>query len=609
MAYNDKTQSNSTATGFGAHAPKAPEAHVNSGGKSTAQMLSHISAPMAHNGSGEALTTVYENMKLVMAKETNLGNFKLLPIDGQANGLNVSSVLMYAKNPHVDNAYVVYTFLVGASVGVLRPRVAKFQEGQYDIPVVLSDLYGPTLREANFAILASAIGANEDTALTDAGGNAFPRSMALDDLISFRTVIYHGVYAMNSIFVDDAEEPQVYDLTDKASNVYFHGDMDFRPGLLQNGVGSPVRRDVTIAITAVDGVNGQDASDQTYATSHLLSNCSAYFDIVFTGKKPPVQQYYGGPVVEPTQMFTAKCCIVDTTTMAGVTPELQIMTLASATKLSSGQYTQAWTNMFNPAVGGANTLHDISALSIELGLSPIDTTAPDWNPLEFCKMFVDEQLVYALHVEDVGDLSWMHKMLKAAAENNAQSRREDAKSYIWEAADNLTGNKTLSQYVKPTDPICYIEDDRIFLGHYFDSTGQKRDLREIDYLWALKNYGNSELPTVIDFGSTFNPETGPLDLRLGKRKLLIEAMLSQSIVIEGYATPLIFDPLWLTGVQKAIADVGGEPKFEHLLQGQHTQQREYHALRQYGMAAIAPAAQYQAAAGYYSGYYDPRFAR
>lgn len=607
MAYNDQSKTTSHATGFGAHAPKH-EDQVTGGKKSTAQMLSLISAPMAHNGSGEALTTIYENMKVVMAKETNLSQFKLLPVDGQANGLNVSSVLMYAKNPYVDNAYVVYTFLVGASVGILRPRIAKFQEGQYDIPVVLSDLYGETLRQANFAILARELGTDAETILTDAGGNAFPRSMDVNDLISFRTCIYHGVYAIHSIFVDDCPEPQVYDLTEKASNVYFLGDLDFRPGLLQNGAGSPVRRDVTIAITAVDGVNGQENADQTFCQSHLLSNCSAYFDLVFTGKKPPVQQYYGGPIVEPTQMFTAKCCIVDTTTMAGVTPELQIMTLASATKLSSGQYTQAWTNMFNPAVGGANTMHDISALGIELGFGAIDTNAPDWNPLEFCKMYVDEQLVYTLHVEDVGDLSWVHKMLKAAAENNDQSRREDAKNYIWTAADNLTGNETLSKFVKPTDPICYIEDDRIFLGHYFDGNGQKRDLREIDYLYALKHFGNTDMPMVIEFGSTFNPATGPIDLRLGKRKLLIEAMLSQAIVIEGYATPLIFDPAWLTGVQKAIAAVGGEPKFEHLLQGQHTQQREYQTLRQYGMAAIAPVAP-QYAYAQYSGHYDPRFAR
>lgn len=597
MAYEEKATQNS-ARGFGATAQTSVK-----GTKSTAQLLSGIGSAMAHNGSGEALKRTMDAMSEVLKKENGqVGQvFKLFPVDAQANGLNVSSILLYAHDVE-SNTLAVFTYLIAASVGVLRPKVAKFPEGQYDIPVVISDLYGLTLRQANFAALVAGLKLDADINIQDAGGNAIPREMAYDDETSIRTIIYHAVYAIQSIFVDDMETPVVFDITEKASNVYFHGDLDFRPGALHNGVGLPIRRDVTVAITSVDGNGTQEAGDQTYATSQLISNASAYIDLVFAGKKAPVQQYYGQPMIEPTQLFTAKLAIVDTTTMAGVTPELQIMALASLTKLSAGQYSQAWTNVYNPSVAGSNTLHDISALAIEMEIGRIDTTAPDWNPIEFCRHAVDERLVYVLHVEDVGDLSWMHKMFKSAATN------ADARGYLWDAANNLTGGKVLSNFVTEDHAISYIEDDRIFLGYYVDESNKRRDLREIDYLYALKKYGETDMSMVMEFGSTFNPETAPLDLRLGKRKLLIEAMLCQAITITGYATPVIIDPEWLTGVQNAIAAVGGEPKFEHQLAGQHTQQREYNAIRQYGMAGIAPAPVYTAQSQYQA-YYDPRFHR
>lgn len=601
MAYNPQahaTSSSSTGFGHGHHGQQKS-------GKTTAQMLSGISAVMAHNGSGEALNRTIENMREVLAKETSLSAFKLVAVDGQANGLNVSSILLHTKNPH-DNSHVVYTYLLGASVGVLRPEVVKLPEGQFEIPTVISDLYGPTLREANFGVLARELGLGDNAEVVDAGGNGIPRSMAYDDVVSLRTILYYGVYAIHSIISDDMEDPVVYDLTEKDPSVYMHGEMDFRPGEHQNGVGNPVRRDVTINVTSVDGQNVHENGDQTYANSQVISSLSAYFDVVFTGKKPAMQQYQGGPIIEPSQIATARCTITDTTTLAGVTPELQMLSLASATTLSKGQYTQAWVNTFNPAVGNGARAQDIAALALELGMV-IDTAAPDWRPMEFCREYVDDCLVYVLHVEDIGDLSWMHKMLLAAAENNGSKSRVEARNYIHAACDNLVGGN-LSNFVDPNAPVCWLENDRIFLGHWIDGNGQKRDLREVDYLYALKHFGAHEMDLVIEFGTTFVPDSGPLEYRLGRRKQLYEAMLGGTVVIEGKATPVILDPVFWTGVQEAIASVGGEPKFEQHLYGEHVQQRDYHQLRTYSMQPISRA---PTAHGYayhaQPAFYDPRF--
>lgn len=611
MAYEKKTSAKQSAAagtatqgaghsrGYGAAAQTTP-------GKTSAQVLGRLRSPMSSNGSGEALSRTLKAMQEVLAKETGteVSMFKLLPVDALANGLNISSILMHCKND-ATGIISCFTFLVEASVGVLRPRIEKTPEGVFEVPVVAADLYGETLLDVNFDILARELSCNV-VDIIDAGCQLLPRELAYDDEISFRNVIYSASSAVYSVFVDEEEDPEVLDLTEFGDQVQFIGSMDFRPGILNSSVGLPYRRDVTVSVMTQDQI-GTNSVDQTFANSHMLSNASAYVNVVFTGKLPPQQaNVYGAPIVQPTQMFTPKLEIVDTATLQGVTPELQMLALASLTKLSSGMHVQAWTNVYNPVVGGAGDMHDISCLAIEMDMPRINTDAADWNPQEFCNMYVDRDLVYVLHVEDAGDLSWFHKIIKQAAINSNAPQRLEALSYIYDSIDNLTGRRVWRDMWKADAPIAEIEDDLIFIGYYIDREGKRRDLREIDYMYALKNFGETDMSLVEQFGYTFVPASGPLFMRLARRKTLMEVMLQQSIVIKSYATPVILYPDWLHAMQAAIAAVGGEPKFEQHLIGQHIQQREHTTLRGHAMRGIAPApVQYNYGTGQ-AAYYAPR---
>lgn len=600
---NQTATSNSSA-GYGAYAPTGNSQQKH--GMSSAEILARLNSPMTSNGSGEALSRTMKAMQGILAGETgnNVAGYKLFPVDSQAHGLNISSVMFYCHNADT-NLVSAFTFLIEASVGALRPRVEKTPEGVYEVPVVATDLYGESLINVNHGALARELGVDQ-AIIKDAGAQMIPRELAFDDEISIRNVIYAAASAIDSVFKDAMEKPEVFNFTDFGNNVKFIGGMDFRPGTQVNSVGLPHRRDVTVTVMVQDNTN--NAFDQTFANSHMLSSASGYIDLVFTGKLPPQQSgVYNAPMMQPTQMYTPKFCIVDTSTLQGVTPELQMLALASLTKLSSGQHIQAWTNVYNPVVGGVGEMRDISALAIELDMPKIDTSAPDWNPQEFCNMYVDRDLAYCLHVEDAGELSWFHKIIKAAAVNSGAPHRLEALDYLYTTVDNLTGGQVWSKMWDINAPVAVLEDDLVFIGYWIDGQGKKRDLREIDYLYALKHHGEHDWATVEQFGYTFVPQTGPLHTRLARRKQLMETMLQQSLHIKSYAQPVLLDPEWLAAIHAAIAAVGGEAQFESHLLGQHVQQREHTTLRGHTVRGIVPVQQtYQQVSGM-NAYYSPRY--
>lgn len=518
----------------------------------------NLRRPMSRNSSGEQVIKFQDAFRKCLIDNVGQNfedHFRLLVLDQNTNNVPLSALMVcYHTRSGAQDHVVVFTLIIEAT-NRLTNRHVNINGQNVEIETVAGDIYNDLLWERVQHVATESYG-RQNMAVYDAGCMVLPQELDAEDPLHIRHVLFSATQACFTVMENQLggkEEP---------FNVQFVGNQDqlvarlnYNPPQAENATGLPIRSDINITLEGATAGQANTYFDQV----RELTSVDAYVDLVYTPPQQQQPQMGMGYQQQPmqSQHYTPRVVLtrVDTDIDA-VTMELNLLALSTSTLVSRQM---AWAGVFRPrhAQRGID-LHDIGAIGYEVPmtqdgeLKKIDTKAESFTPqslYQLLGMFVHERPVISMDIEEVGELSWIHTAFIAAANGN-----QEANQLIIDAANNLTLNNFGKIYSGA--PIAQDDQNRIHLGYYIDESGNKRDLRDIDYLAMLNLVGKDDPALVVDWEATFNQVDVPLEVRLEKRLNLLKGAIGGAIHLKGYARRITYNPEFLEALNQACAAAG-----------------------------------------------------
>ncbi|MNP98172.1 hypothetical protein D3C85_107850 [compost metagenome] len=545
-----------------------PSSRVGSRGRSVLDINANHRRPVGRNMAGEDVSIIFQGLKDRIAKTMNeqqKADFKLLVLDNNATPVTYSSILVcYKEAVNGQNHIAVYSLMVESSGSPLESSTVNINGGQVEVDVVPGDIY---LHKSYWSVLEKfVIDSYGINALVHDGGCVIVNSETEEFTEQrFNRLLHNATQAVYTIMdnkLGSVEEP--FTLGEVGANDQMIARVDFTRQHEENIVGLPVRGDIIVGMSAQTQTDAQFGLQQ----SRQLTRVTAYVDLMYQPAAAGFaqnQMQMGGMFQQQqpmaTQMYQPRLVMTTIDTMTdAVTMELQLLALSTALGLNRNMH---WSGTFRTHKGKGNDvdLKDLGALGYEINLTGdpqakpdrLDTRSAEFGDGEMrqlINMLIAPKLIYTLDIEEAGELSWIHQTFIAAANGN-----EDARMAILQAANNLTMGHFQTLF-NAAAPVCYDDQDRIHLGYYYDREGNRRDLRELDYVAILNLAGKTNPKLVEAWEDTHRNTNIALEVRLDQRKAILRQLISGDIVIKGFARRVSFDNAFLDALSAAIVKSG-----------------------------------------------------
>jgi hypothetical protein len=543
-----------------------PSSRVGSRGRSVLDINANHRRPVGRNMAGEDVSVIFQGLKDRIAKTMNeqqKADFRLLVLDNNATPVTYSSILVcYKEAVGGQNHIAVYSLMVESSGSPLESSTVNLNGQQVEVDVVAGDIY---LHKSYWSVLEKfVIDSYGINALVHDGGCVIINSETEDFTETrFNRLLHNATQAVYTIMdnkLGSVEEP--FTLGEVGANDQMIARVDFTRQHEENIVGLPVRGDIVVGMSAQTQTDAQFGLQQ----SRQLTRVTAYVDLMYqpaaAGFQPqPQMGMFQQQAPMATQMYQPRLVMTTIDTMTdAVTMELQLLALSTALGLNRNMH---WSGTFRTHKGKGNDvdLKDLGALGYEINLTGdpqakpdrLDTRSAEFGDNEMrqlINMLIAPKLIYTLDIEEAGELSWIHQTFIAAANGN-----EDARLAILQAANNLTMGHFQTLF-NASAPVCYDDQDRIHLGYYYDREGNRRDLRELDYVAILNLAGKTNPKLVEAWEDTHRNTQVALEVRLDQRKAILRQLISGDIVIKGFARRVSFDNAFLDALSEAIVKSG-----------------------------------------------------
>ena len=543
-----------------------PSSRVGSRGRSVLDINANHRRPVGRNMAGEDVSIILQGLKDRAARTMNEQqklDFKFLVLDNNANPVTYSSILVcYKEAVGGVNHIAVYSLMVESSGAPLESSTVNQNGNQVEVDVVAGDIY---LHKSYWSVLEKFVidsfGIN--AMVHDGGCVIVNRETEEFTETRFNRLLHNATQAVYTIMdnkLGGTEEP--FNLGEVGANDQMIARVDFTRQHEENIVGLPVRGDIVVGMSAQTQTDAQFGLQQ----SRQLTRVTGYIDLMYQPAAAGFQQnamaagmFQQQPL--PTQMYQPRLVMTTIDTMTdAVTMELQLLALSTAMSLNRNVQ---WSGTYRTHKGKGTDidLKDLGALGYEINLTGdpqakpdrLDTRAADFDDnsmRQLINMLIAPKLIYTLDIEEAGELSWIHQTFIAAANGN-----EDARLAILQAANNLTMGHFQSLF-NAAAPVCYDDQDRIHLGYYYDREGNRRDLRELDYVAILNLAGKTNPKLVEAWEDTHRNTNIALEVRLEQRKAILRQLISGDIVIKGFARRVSFDNAFMDALSAAIVKSG-----------------------------------------------------
>jgi hypothetical protein len=567
QAQQQQTQSQQQSFAQAGANVNQPSSRVGSRGRSVLDINANHRRPVGRNMAGEDVSVIFQGLKDRIAKTMNeqqKADFRLLVLDNNATPVTYSSILVcYKEAVGGQNHIAVYSLMVESSGSPLESSTVNLNGQQVEVDVVAGDIY---LHKSYWSVLEKfVIDSYGINALVHDGGCVIVNSETEDFTEQrFNRLLHNATQAVYTIMdnkLGSVEEP--FTLGEVGANDQMIARVDFTRQHEENIVGLPVRGDIIVGMSAQTQTDAQFGLQQ----SRQLTRVTAYVDLMYqpaaAGFQPAQQMGNMFQQQQPmaTQMYQPRLVMTTIDTMTdAVTMELQLLALSTALGLNRNMH---WSGTFRTHKGKGNDvdLKDLGALGYEINLTGdpqakpdrLDTRSAEFGDNEMrqlINMLIAPKLIYTLDIEEAGELSWIHQTFIAAANGN-----EDARLAILQAANNLTMGHFQTLF-NANAPVCYDDQDRIHLGYYYDREGNRRDLRELDYVAILNLAGKTNPKLVEAWEDTHRNTNIALEVRLDQRKAILRQLISGDIVIKGFARRVSFDNAFLDALSAAIVKSG-----------------------------------------------------
>lgn len=356
-----------------------------------------------------------------------------------------------------------------------------------------------------------------------------------------------------------------------ANGIQLHASVNTSPERLVSANGLPVRRDVVVkSVATVPGAT-QNNLRGTRGNGFRFAELSAFATLEYVVPEvPQYNPYQPQAPMAPTQRYIPRIVITSVDSDGIQTLPSVLLGISTATVIQEGLL---WTEPFRPRKGRTKNEHDIKDIGAigydikELNADDkpgmIDTKTNDFTNADFYRLMaatVYSTPIYSIDIEEAGPLSWLTQVFAAAAGNDPEAQRA-----IIDACNSLTNN-SFSRYFEG-GPILQSDENRIFLGTYRphnDTTGELRDIRDLDYL-AILNICGEDPRIVEEFEKTQRASSGlPMVLRLSELHGILEQIMGSSLTIKGYANRFTFYHTFIEALAKSTRDAKVAPMFSNL---------------------------------------------
>ena len=563
--------------------------------------------PVSRNTTGEAVQGFVKalNKQLEIALGTaNQTQFAVHVLDNNSAAVALSAILLcYSENHNNQNQLAVFTCVIEASSGRLASRIINIGGQNVENTTVAGDVVDKTLWDKITQFLTDTYGAKME--IHNAGAMVLPTELNPEDEQHMHRVAFQATAAVYTVMNDvtGGEEPLTVGMID--NGVTLTAAIDYNPGDTDNAVSLPVRNDVSITLRGQMSQQQQGGVPSPHEQIRDLTVVTSYIDLVYTEPKQPAYgQAPDGRRFTPRIVITGMDSQID-----AVTPELQLLALSTAMLASRNM---AWGGAFaNRGYNNGANLRDIGGIGYELNLSAnpqekpdrINTDADTFSNqalFQLLQMSCHDSLIYSMDVEETGEQSWIHQMFIAAA-----AGQQTAYDAVYKSADRLSEGH-FARLFEYGSPIANDDNVRVHLGYYEDQSGQRRDDRNIDTLALYNLLGATDMPTVINWGRTFDDASVPQEMRLEQREKILKGLLG-NVRIKGYARRITFHPKFMIALATAIHNAGLVIRPQNLMTNFHAQQgRGNYNAAAFGVGAAAGDTLFNYSQQPYGGYQGSR---
>lgn len=351
----------------------------------------------------------------------------------------------------------------------------------------------------------------------------------------------------------------------------------FANAAIEDIQGEPIRADIQIDFR----IGGAPMPNQPGVNSRVktLARVSGFMDLVWAPAQqqgnafnPWVAQQALPQSPDEFKRYIPRFIITDLDSQSVLSIRAQLLGLVTAFTLREQN---GWVEAFrpNPIAADGVDYKDIGAVGIEANFvrnptgigERIDTRSDQFQRsqnqqgdylLRLVASVFQPKLLLSMDIPEAGPTTWKDSIFAAAGELAGGPASTAAANHIIAEANTLT-NGRLAQYLQPNKPIIIDENNRIHLGWFVGRDGLKHDLRDIDYLYVLNAAGDRDPEVAREWSDSFALAGVPLEIRLFKRKTILEGLLGkQNVHITGYARRVTFEPDFVNALTQAVKDVG-----------------------------------------------------
>lgn len=336
---------------------------------------------------------------------------------------------------------------------------------------------------------------------------------------------------------------------------------------IEDPVGEPMRSDILLNFVSQRQNQPQmrNTSVNSGAREIRVSEMSGFIDLLWS----PVVQ---GPVLNPwaqqmpqqTQKYAARLVMTNLASNFSYTPASVLLTLVTALSLRDDNN---WIQSFRPIPSSDKEidLRDIGALNIEANLmgeqtghgQRVDTKSESFRLEDLGQLvasLIQPGLVISMDVPECGPQTWYLSLFATAANGN-----QAAMQLIYNAAQILT-NGNFSKHFTYGTPMFDDVGNRVHLGYWTDRHGQRRDIRDIDYLAVANLVGDRNPQMIREWSDTWISSRAPLHVRLAARRKMISALTNESAEFTGFAQRVTFTSIFLDALARGCIEAGLMPR-------------------------------------------------
>lgn len=568
MAVNDNTQ-NTQAKAAPAPAPQVerPQFEREQTNQPQGARLTDINrilgGVMSRRTSGEALVDAIKAARYWLDPERSLeggggldhSKFQVLGLDAQEHGLGASAAIVcYPVDRGQTIEVLVNTLVLEATVdGIGDSRYVDVNGRSYALPVLAGDFVTESYMATVQDIVLKAF-SNQRKAIevVSAGWRVVSSKVnfaeAEDQMV--RNVLFYSQAAITAMYNERYHADTYFSLDwlSRDSQLEIAVDMSGRPVLTADGL--PRRSDLAISVA------GQvRKGDNTVNVP--LANIGGYVSLLYT----PPQRQSGwsrrGQQDEPCFTPTFIINRMDTNTNS-ITPELLLLAMAASSVVSRNE---AWAQNFIPGDVSEDgvDVRDSGLLNI---LGPDEDNSPivfdnrkslDTNRWgEYFFSLVNQQLAWAIELEEGGDNSWITSLLLDAAEDSSGA----AVHRLYDYADRLTGGHFTrrAQELGVEQPLVH-SGARYLTGTWVDAHGQERDLREWDLLRWMATNPKDGGDAALRYQAIIDQSDVAQEIRVSEQyQQLVETMGVQSVKPARYVDLVFINPAFIEALALAVSD-------------------------------------------------------